>query len=156
MTGRTLPGRCGVVHLRRLEGDEIGVASIALRRARDMGPRFAQGADTVTAAATPGHRRRRQAVIEDGCGPAAGRGMAGVALGRRADMGHRLALGILRNKTARVTTRTLAVQTGMIHLGRNKGDIVLVTGIARRVAGDVGRGLARRIASVVAGGAGSG
>lgn len=49
MTARTLPNRADVVHLRRLESREIGVAAIALLCGRNMVRGFPQRTDTIMA-----------------------------------------------------------------------------------------------------------
>jgi len=70
MTGRTLSRRPTVVHPRRLETDKVVVATVALRTARDMRGRLAQGSRAVVAART-GSCRRRRVNIADRC-PCAG------------------------------------------------------------------------------------
>ena len=47
MAARALPDSADVVHLRRLESREIGVATIALLRGRNVVRGFPQRADTV-------------------------------------------------------------------------------------------------------------
>lgn len=49
MAAGTLPNRTDVVHLRRLESREIGMAAIALLRSRDVVGGFSKCVDTVMA-----------------------------------------------------------------------------------------------------------
>lgn len=49
VTGRTLAIQAGVIHRRRYETDEIGVAGVAGGRSRDMAGGFASCVDTVVA-----------------------------------------------------------------------------------------------------------
>jgi len=66
MTGRTLPRRPTVVHPRRLETDKVVVATVALRAARNMRARLAQGRRAVVAARTGSCRRRRVNIESSG------------------------------------------------------------------------------------------
>lgn len=131
-----LPGGSRMVHLRRIEGRKIGVTGVALGCRRNVIDWLAQGGAAVVAGGTiPGGRA---VVIETDYRPAIGRGMAGVALGRRADMGQRLGQGIAGNIGAAVAVRALAVQSGMVHHGRRPGrETVDVTGVALGQGGNV-------------------
>ena len=83
-------------------------------------------------------------------------GVAGVALTGDRDVARRLGQRVLGNIGAGVTGRALSRRAGMAHLGRFEGDIVVVTGIARRRGRDVAGRLAQRVGPVVAGRAASG
>lgn len=69
MTARTLAHRADMVHLRRLESREIGVAAIALLRRRNVVRGLPQRTDAVMAIRTAaGDRRRYRCVVGLGGG----------------------------------------------------------------------------------------
>ena len=80
--------------------------------------------------------------------------MARIALARHRDMRCRFSQRILRYIGAAMAGRTLASGAGVAHLRRLEGDVVSVTGIARRRRRDMRGRLAQRIGAVVASRAG--
>lgn len=125
------PARSSVVHRRWLERRIVVVTTAAIRRSRhcrNMPCRFTQRRHTVTGIA-PANRRRIMAVSSRG--PRRCTAVTGVALSSRRDVGQRLLQRILRNITATVTGRTLAVQAAMVHhRGRPGVEAPCVAGIA--------------------------
>ncbi|BAN34811.1 hypothetical protein SCD_n00971 [Sulfuricella denitrificans skB26] len=114
----------------------------------------------------PGNGRAYRRMIRLGrsC-PRSRRTVASIALGRRGDMGSRLGLGILRMKSAAVTTGAIPGRNGARHVGmhpahangdRRKRHAGSMARIAGSRGGNVGRWLAGGACSVMAGGTGTG
>jgi len=167
VAGRARPRRTGVIHGRRRESRERGVAGIAGRRGRNVRRRLGQalvGRTVVAGIATvvADHRRRRElAVILGGGRPTAG-GLVAIGTLRRGRLvGHRLLLGILRNVAAAVAGRTALghdIGQRVIHGGRRPGHVaILVAGIAlirdRHVTTRLGQRIGKQVVAAVAPGA---
>jgi len=156
VAGRALAGQARMVHGYRAETDLAGVAGIALAVIGNVSGRFARRGNAVVAT---GALARRSGIVRVAGWLPGDRRVAGIALSTRDYVRCRLcqcAIGADRNIGAVVAGRALPRQACMVHARRPEGDVVEVTGVARRgTRRNVGAGHGESgAASLVAVGAG--
>ena len=142
-------GACRVqmagVALRRVSrgcrmADDVGLDLRILRKILPGMARTAVAGDWQRSGGMQEHHRR----------PTTGAQVTGIALRARRRVSNRLHLRVLRNIAAAMTSRTLPVQSGVIHRHESESDIARVARIALSVGRDVPGGPALRGLIVVA------
>lgn len=143
-----------MIHPRRFEGREVGMAGIALRTARNMVGRFSKRRRAIVAGGTLAVSAG--IVRVNGCCPGNCRVVAGVTLGGGADVRRRLHLGILGEIGTTMTGRAQPRQPAVIHGGgapvNEAADMASIAlGDARNVIDRSRQGIGKEIGAVVAG-----
>jgi len=141
---RALVGQAGVIHGRRLEGDVVLVAGVALPVVRNVAAVLAQGIDVVVAGGAGARGRCRMRVA---CRFPRGGGVAGIALRGGDDVGDRLgerALRADRYVGTAVAGGASAGGTRVVHRCRLEGGEVGMATVALRAGRDVAGRLGQR------------
>lgn len=104
----------------------------------------------MTARAATVYYGRSRCVIEGRRCPGSRRGMAGIALGRCADMGCRLGLCILGSENPAVAIRAFSCHAGVVHRGRRPAyKPAHMAGIALRRGRNMDIGFRLRVGEIV-------
>lgn len=159
VTSRALSRSPRVTHCCRLEGSEVAMTGVALRRCRNV--RIGLGVRLRNCPVVTGRTSPRRTGSMDKCRPCPGHiaaGMAGIALGIRRNVVRCLAKGVGIQEVAAVTARAVTRSnrpggSGMAHRyvrTETRKGAVAVTGIALRRRRNMRRWLAKHRCAVVA------